>query len=329
MSGSGGALHDTLVSVVVPAYNQADYLRAALASALAQSHSRLEVIVVDDGSTDGTRRVCEGFADPRIVYVHQANDGTRGIGARNQAMLRATGEWIAPLDQDDLWDVEKIERQLQQVAEREALGQRVGAVFCAVRFIDEGGRVTREQVPDELPEGEVFHALLARNHYFVSAGMFRRELLGVAGLPHESCGLADWTLWLAVARHAPMAVVRQHLASYREHSQGYQALLLAGNRLRFADDQRKTLLGQASRLHPGCAECERIFRRGMIGVSQLYLRSARRSLAAGAWPGTGTALRAAWCASPGWLLRPWVAAIEVLRLVVSAVAGVFARRPVS
>lgn len=312
---------EVLVSVVVPAFNQCDYLREALQSALDQTHRELEIIVVDDGSTDETRAVCESFQDPRIRYVYQRNDGTRGIGARNQALMMARGEWVAPLDQDDRWLPTKIERQLACAAELQAQGRPVGAVFCPVQFIDEHGAPTRQQSPGELPEGDVFHALLERNRYFVSAGVFRRELLGVAGLPHESCGLADWTLWLGIARHTHAGVVREHLAEYREHSQGYQAQLLQGNRLRFAQDQWRTVQGQAPRLHPGCDECRRIHRRGVQGVARLYLRSARRSLAARQWNGVWSGVRMAWAVAPGWLARPWVLVVELLRLAGSAVQG--------
>lgn len=315
-----------LVSVVVPAYNQCDYLREALQSALGQTHRELEVIVVDDGSTDGTKAVCESFQDPRLHYVYQRNDGTRGIGARNQALMLARGEWIAPLDQDDRWAADKIERQLARASEMAAAGQAVGAVFCPVEFIDEHGQPTRRQAAEELPEGEVFHALLERNRYFVSAGMFKRELLGAAGLPHESCGLADWALWLGVARHTRVAVVREHLAEYREHSQGYQAQLLQGNRLRFAQDQWRAVQGQAPRLHPQCAQCRRIHARGLKGVAQLYLRSARRTLAARQWRGVWDGVRTAWTVAPGWLLRPWVFALEMTRLVASGIAGLVAPR---
>lgn len=313
------------VSVVVPAYNQAGYLREAIASALAQSHADLEVIVVDDGSTDDTRLVCLGFADPRVIYVFQSNDGTRGIGARNQALMRATGEWVAPLDQDDRWAPDKLEKQLKLADARTAEGQAVGAVFCPVRFIDEQGRVTRLQPPEDLPEGEVYHAVLERNPYFVASGLFRRELLGVCGLPHESCGLADWTLWLGITRHCKVAVLREHLADYREHSQSYQSLLIAGNRLRFAQDQWRTVHGQAMRLHPGCGDCRRIHRKAVIGAARLYLRSGRRTLSAGQWTGLGAALRGAWAVAPGWLVQPWTLAVEFLRLLGSAVVGVFSR----
>lgn len=305
-----------LVSVVVPAYNQSAYLREALASALGQTHERLEVIVVDDGSTDDTRAVCEAFADPRLRYVHQANDGTRGIGARNVAMLLARGDWIALLDQDDRWHPDKLARQLARARQ----APEAGAVFCAVAFIDErGAPLGRQQ--DALPEGEVFHALIESNRYYACGGIFRRSLLGVAGLPHESCGLADWQLWLSIARHRPVAVVHEVLADYRRHAAGYQIALQRASLLRVADDQWRTLSSLRPRLHPGCAACRRSHARGMRGVAQLYLRAARSGLAAGTLQGLGPAVHMAFESAPGWLLRPWVLLHQGLRLAAAAVAG--------
>ncbi|MBX3620368.1 MAG: glycosyltransferase [Rhizobacter sp.] len=314
-----------LVSVVVPAYNQSAYLSEALRSALAQTHRNLDIIVVDDGSTDDTRAVCEAFRDSRLRYLYQPNDGTRGLGARNQGLLQAHGDWIALLDQDDRWVPEKIERQLQRVAELQAKGLSIGAAFCAVRFIDEHGAVIRIQEASELPEGAVFHDLLLRNRYFVSSGMFSRNLLGVAGLPNESAGLADWALWLGIARHAPVAIVREHLADYREHSQGYQAQLLARNRLRFAEDQWRTVHGQAMRLHPNCRECRAIHRRGVHAAASLYLRAARRALTMRQWGDVWPAVRGGLMVAPAWLLRPWVLVLETFRLAGSLLRGLLVR----
>lgn len=315
-----GDLSQVLVSVVIPAYNQAAYLREALASALAQTHRELEVVVVDDGSTDDTAQVCASFGDARVRYVRQDNDGTRGIGARNQAMLLARGEWIALLDQDDRWDPPKLERQLALAAQHAG----VGAVFTRVRFIDPAGLVTGTQ-DSGLPQGEVYHDLLVRNRYYASAGIFKRSLLGVAGLPGESCGLADWHLWLAVARHAPVAVIDEAFVDYRLHPEGYQLALLQGNSLRFATDQWKTVHGQAMRLHEGCVACRRAHRKARRDVAHLCLRSARINLQAGRPRVAGRALATGWDAAPGWLLLPWVLLPQGLRLILSALRGALPR----
>jgi len=210
-----------LVSVVMPAYNQAEYLRLAIASALGQTVTDLEVVVIDDGSTDHTRAVCESFGDPRLRYRYQENDGTWGLGARNLAMMEARGEWIALLDQDDIWMPDKLARQLDAAARDPA----VGLVFCLARFIDDGGRHTSDQRLD-VPEGDVYPKLLVQNWYYASTGMFRRRLLPIAGLPAHGAGSGDYQLWLALSRHTRVAVVREFLCDYRFHAENYSMSLL-------------------------------------------------------------------------------------------------------
>ena len=101
------------VSVVVPCYNGARFLRETLASALAQPHAVLEIIVVDDGSTDDSAAIAESFGPP-VRVIRQANQGESV--ARNRGIDEAKGDWIAFLDADDVWVPEKTERQLAAVA---------------------------------------------------------------------------------------------------------------------------------------------------------------------------------------------------------------------
>src|SRR6185369_6334276 len=124
------------ISVAIAAYNAAEYLRQAIESVLAQTLPPFEVIVVDDGSTDETRRVCESFGE-RVRYFYRENDGTAGIGARWQSINEATGDWIGLLDHDDLWLPTKLERQAAAV---EAFPGS-GVVFTRFQNIDEGGAV--------------------------------------------------------------------------------------------------------------------------------------------------------------------------------------------
>src|SRR5215471_18162147 len=101
-----------LISVAIPAYNGAEHLRDAIDSVLAQTYRPLEIIVVDDGSTDDTRAVCESYGDC-LKYYYQENDATMGAGARARAIAQAKGEWVALLDQDDRWLPRKIARQVR------------------------------------------------------------------------------------------------------------------------------------------------------------------------------------------------------------------------
>src|SRR3954471_2818785 len=106
---------DPLVSVVIPTYNRASLIAESLDSVFAQTYPRLEVIVIDDGSTDGTENAVAPYLD-RIIYVRQKNQGL--AGARNAGFAKASGEYIAWLDSDDLWNPEKTALQLAYLRKR-------------------------------------------------------------------------------------------------------------------------------------------------------------------------------------------------------------------
>jgi hypothetical protein len=292
------------VSVVIPAYNQSSYLRRAISSALDQSWADLELVVVDDGSTDDTRAVCDSFAaDRRLRYVYQDNDGTSGLGARNRAMLEARGEWIALLDQDDVWAPTKLSRQLDAAAAEPG----AGLVFCLARFIDHDGTCTGEQRRD-VPEGDVYPKLLVRNWYYASTGMFRRRLLRVAGLPTRGAGSGDRVLWLAIARHTRALVVREHLCDYRFHAQNYSMSLLERPDGAF---RHEMLRWRAIATHVPLVSMDRPDHRAALALAQR--RNSRRffevALAAARRGDPATrreAERMARVAAPELSGRPWV-----------------------
>lgn len=107
------SLTHSLVSVVIPTYNHARFVRDAVDGALAQTNCRVEVLVVNDGSTDDTRDVLATYGD-RIRAIHQVNQGLSA--ARNTGIRHATGEWVSFLDSDDFWHPQKTERQLAAIA---------------------------------------------------------------------------------------------------------------------------------------------------------------------------------------------------------------------
>ena len=122
------------VSVVIPTYNRAAKVQDAIESVLAQTFSDLEVIVVDDGSSDDTGKVLsEAFGD-RIRYYAQANQGASV--ARNKGIAEARGEWIAFLDSDDLWEKDKLEWQFKAL---ERFGPQCGGCYTDVRFFNHPG----------------------------------------------------------------------------------------------------------------------------------------------------------------------------------------------
>src|SRR4030067_3517077 len=99
------------VSVIIPTYNRRNLLEITIQSVLAQTIKNFEIIIVDDGSTDGTRDFVRSIQDKRIIYLYRKNSGLPAV-ARNIGILKATGRFIAFLDSDDLWVPEKLERQV-------------------------------------------------------------------------------------------------------------------------------------------------------------------------------------------------------------------------
>jgi len=161
-----------LVSVVIPAYNRAALLLQAVDSVLAQSYAAHEVLIVDDGSTDGTREaVASRFgSNPKVRYFHQTNAGVSA--ARNRGLREAGGEFVAFLDSDDAWLPGKLDAQ---VAVLRALAQ-AGMVWSDMRAVDDAGKVLHERYLRIM-----YHAY----RYFPKpSGLFSREsTLADAGVP--------------------------------------------------------------------------------------------------------------------------------------------------
>jgi glycosyltransferase involved in cell wall biosynthesis len=116
---------------VIPAYNRAQKALQAALSVLAQSFTDLEVIVVDDGSTDGTEQLLRQELGERIRYFFQTNQGASA--ARNKGIMEAHGEWIAFLDSDDVWEPDKLEWQLRVL---KRFAPECGACYTDVRFFN-------------------------------------------------------------------------------------------------------------------------------------------------------------------------------------------------
>jgi glycosyltransferase involved in cell wall biosynthesis len=198
-----------LVSVIVAAYNAEATLAETLRSALAQSYRPVEVILVDDGSTDRTAEIAASF--PEVILIRQANAGV--AAARNAGIRASRGEWLAPLDADDLWHPAKLERQ---VAAALAAPELPGFVYCWLRVIDGAGRIRGSGDRDAVA-GRVIHRHLLRN--FAGAGgqaLFRRDAVAALGGYDESLERCeDILLQFQLAARHPVAFVPEHLIGYR------------------------------------------------------------------------------------------------------------------
>lgn len=197
-----------MVSVVVPTYNRSAFLKEAVASVLAQTTRADEVIVVDDGSTDETPSVLEGFGGA-VRCLRRENSGVSA--ARNAGIEAARGEWLAFLDSDDLWRPRKLEVQLAY------LSARPDIKLCQVEeiWIRNGKRLNPKKY-HEKPSGFCFPLLLERCLVSPSAVMIHREVFEEVGLFDESLpACEDYDLWLRIGCRYAMGLVEEPLVVKR------------------------------------------------------------------------------------------------------------------
>jgi glycosyltransferase involved in cell wall biosynthesis len=200
------------VSVVIPTHNRRAWLSLTLRSVLRQHHDDLEAIVVDDGSTDDTAAMLENVSDPRIRVIR--NESPRGVApSRNRGATEARGEWIAFLDDDDLWAPSKLADQIRAAIETGRAWVYTGAVH-----IDEHGRVMGGMPPP--PPDDVARSI-SRYNVIPGGGsnvvVRREELERVGPFDHRLKNTEDWEMWIRLnARGAPAWVPRP-LVGKREH----------------------------------------------------------------------------------------------------------------
>ena len=241
-SGSAATAPDALpplVSVVVPVWNGERYLRESLESILGQTYPCIEVIVVDDASTDDTPGILASYGD-RIRVIRQSE--TRGIyGNANDGIAVANGEFVAVFHADDVYSPEMVEREVAWLTQHPGSG----AVFTSSVFIDERGReFGRSRIPVDLRGGvpldypTVLDALLSRKNVFLSCptAMVRasvyRELGGYRDAEFKNT--SDLEMWLRIARDRSLGVLDEPLLRYR---QGHGSSAERYHRLR-TDEER-------------------------------------------------------------------------------------------
>lgn len=204
----------SLVSVIIPTYNRARFLKVAIESALAQTHKDLEIIVVDDGSTDNTAELLRPYF-LKITYIRQNSAGP--AAARNRALGIARGDYIAFLDSDDIWHPEKIEHQLEAFMQNPA----IGACHTNADLIDENENIVAILAEDEgyIQSGMVLKAILMwRCRIFLSSLMVTRECLRQAGDFDVSLRTGeDWHFIVRCARRYPFGYLTEKLLLRRAH----------------------------------------------------------------------------------------------------------------
>ena len=214
-----------LVSVIMPVYNAEAWLPRAIDSVRSQSHSKLELIAVDDGSCDRSPGMLDAYAaaDTRVRVLRQpSNQGV--AAARNTGVAAAHGDYIAFLDADDWWHPAKLERQLASMRSTGAL-----ISYAAYWRVAEDGRVLSKVMP---PPQVDWQDMLASNFIGNLTGMYARQL---GDVPFQRIGHEDYVFWLEQVRRAGKAVrvdSPDPLAWYLVREQS-----LSGNKLRAASWQ--------------------------------------------------------------------------------------------
>lgn len=283
-----GSAERPLVSATMATWNGEHLLAASIESALAQTYAPMEVIVVDDGSTDSTPEICRAYGD-RIRYIRQPKDDSFGGSAIIRGYQEARGTYIACLDHDDLWHPEKIARQVAAMMDQ----PEAGAVFTRFRIIDELGR-DQGVSPLTGQSGDMFHQLLESNVLCYSSGMFRKEALDRVGFHDIYAGIGDWDHWLRIARAYPVIMLEEVLTDYRVHARAYSA-----GRSRMIEAAERVIANQRPRLHPDCAECRGAIARAHNHLASDWMAHALTSLENDEPRVAVKAIKEAWRLSPG------------------------------
>ncbi len=224
MESESDKKNNPLVSVVVPVYNGESYLKQSLDSIVAQTYQNIEILVMDDASTDTTPAIIESYGD-RVA--HHRNDTNLGqFGNVNKGIGMANGEFVCVYHADDIYKPEIVEREAQYLINNPS----AGAVFCLDIFIDAEGNVYNQlEIPDMVSGGGPFNyqtilnALLTYKNVFLigptsmvrqsvykDVGPYNGEVYGIAG---------DLEMWARIARKHDIGIIEEHLHYYR-HNHG-------------------------------------------------------------------------------------------------------------
>jgi glycosyltransferase involved in cell wall biosynthesis len=217
-AGAEPEMSAPLVTAIIPAFNANRTIDETLTSVRGQTYRNIEIIVVDDGSTDDTALRVEAHArtDSRVRLIRQENAGV--AAARNRAIAESNGDFISPIDADDLWMPTKIEKQIASMLAR---GRKCGLVYTWQAILDEQGRVisTRNK---PMEEGYVLTYMMIGN--FIGGGsptlMRKRAIMEAGGYDPSlrargAQGCEDFKLYLKISEHYDVAIVKEFLTGYR------------------------------------------------------------------------------------------------------------------
>ncbi len=206
------------VSVIIPTYNRASYLKEAVQSVLDQTYRNFELIIVDDGSTDNTEEVVASFTDDRIRYIKKNNEGHAGK-TRNVGLENARGEYIAFLDDDDVWLPEKLELQIKTMMEH----PEFKASYTLYSIVGTGEQRKIHMHPKQnLQQGNIFNDLIKYGAIVCTPSIcLHKDVIKKVGkfaeIPELRSG-QDYDLWLRIAHVFDFICIPRELVIVRFHS---------------------------------------------------------------------------------------------------------------
>ena len=269
-----------LVSVIIPSYNCETYIAETINSVLAQDYPSIELLIIDDGSTDDTCKIIEQYSN-RLKLIQQQNAGV--CVARNRGIREAHGDYICLMDHDDYWFPDKISLQIKAFQNH----PEVGIVYSEFKrwYPNSNGLhpptdgfrdYHHESDIDEAFSGWIYHQLLLDCWVLTSTAMFRSDIFQTCGYFDESLPFSeDWDLWLRISLHQQFLKLRKTTTLYREH-------LEQGNKTLRPIDYRTTLLLKYKQEWGLCSKdgrciTERQFKRqlaeyqALFGLHHLYM----------------------------------------------------------
>jgi glycosyltransferase involved in cell wall biosynthesis len=265
------------VSIIIPTWNGSAFIAETIQSVLNQSYTKIEILVIDDGSTDDTPDIVEAFGAP-VRLIRQRNGGT--AAARNTGLVEARGDWIAFLDHDDLWIPSKISLQVTT-----ATSNAPCALYGGVQFFESSTRrVTCTHIP---PAGIDFHQLLGFEIVALQSLICPTSAArAVGGFDTSLKGTDDWDFCIRLALTIPLIRVPETLVHVRIHDG--QA---GRQRESMFNGCRRVLMKNCRTHQTGCLECSRARRRARHRINASYYEHLREEIVTGL--GSGNLIRTA------------------------------------
>jgi glycosyltransferase involved in cell wall biosynthesis len=224
-----------LVSVLIPVYNAAEFVKDAVESILAQSYSDFEVIIVNDGSTDSSLEILESIKDNRIKIISQPNAGI--AAALNNGIEHTSGKYIARQDADDISLPGRLEKQVEFLEKNAGYGLLGGWA----KIIDKEGKATGRFLKHDTTNAKLHYDLLWNSPFVHPSVMFRKECINKVGGFYTGKELfEDYDMWSSIAKYYKLANLPEVLLNYRELSTGLSFTTQNSNE-RVINQRRKNL----------------------------------------------------------------------------------------